>query len=162
MQSLRLKICCISSVAEADDAIEAGADAIGLVSAMPSGPGVIDEALIAEICAHVGDRAETFLLTSKTDAEAVIEQCVRLQPSTVQLVDAVDRAYMRAWRVLPARKIVQVLHVIDVDVIDVARALDGVIDFMPWTPVIRPQPSSSWAAPGVRTIGRSVRALSRP
>ena len=48
MQSLRLKICCISSVAEADDAIEAGADAIGLVSAMPSGPGVIDEALIAE------------------------------------------------------------------------------------------------------------------
>ncbi|MAP12545.1 MAG: N-(5'-phosphoribosyl)anthranilate isomerase [Gammaproteobacteria bacterium] len=131
MQSLRLKICCISSVAEADDAIEAGADAIGLVSAMPSGPGVIDEALIAEICAHVGDRAETFLLTSKTDADAIIEQCVRLQPSTVQLVDAVDSSvYARLGQVLPALKIVQVLHVIDVDVIDVARELDGVVDFI--------------------------------
>ena len=71
------------------------------------------------------------MLTSKTDADAIIEQCVRLQPSTVQLVDAVDSSvYARLGQVLPALKIVQVLHVIDVDVIDVARALDGVVDFI--------------------------------
>lgn len=48
-----VKICCISSPAEARLAIAAGADAPGLVSAMPSGPGVIAEALIAEIAAGV-------------------------------------------------------------------------------------------------------------
>ena len=48
----RVKICCISSLAEAELAIRYGASAIGLVSAMPSGPGVIDEDLIAEIPPH--------------------------------------------------------------------------------------------------------------
>jgi phosphoribosylanthranilate isomerase len=37
----RVKICCISSIEEAHAAIRAGASALGLVSAMPSGPGVI-------------------------------------------------------------------------------------------------------------------------
>ena len=48
----RVKICCIASVAEAEAAVAAGADAIGLVSAMPSGPGVIGEDLIAKIAAR--------------------------------------------------------------------------------------------------------------
>ena len=37
----RVKICCISSREEAQLAIRYGASALGLVSAMPSGPGVI-------------------------------------------------------------------------------------------------------------------------
>lgn len=49
----RIKICCISSVDEARQAIALGADALGLVSYMPSGPGVIPEELIAEIAAAV-------------------------------------------------------------------------------------------------------------
>jgi len=44
----RVKICCIASVEEAQAAIAAGASALGLVSAMPSGPGVIEEDAIAE------------------------------------------------------------------------------------------------------------------
>ena len=48
----RVKICCMGSVAEAWLAIANGAAAVGLVSAMPSGPGVIAEALIAEISAQ--------------------------------------------------------------------------------------------------------------
>ena len=42
---VRIKICCISSVDEAMTAVRLGADALGLVSHMPSGPGVIDECL---------------------------------------------------------------------------------------------------------------------
>ena len=42
--SVRIKICCISSVDEARLAIRYGASLLGLVSEMPSGPGVIDEA----------------------------------------------------------------------------------------------------------------------
>ena len=47
----QVKICCISSLDEARLAITAGAQALGLVSVMPSGPGVISESLIAEIAA---------------------------------------------------------------------------------------------------------------
>jgi phosphoribosylanthranilate isomerase len=45
----RVKICCIGSVDEAALAVEYGASALGLVSHMPSGPGVISDERIAEI-----------------------------------------------------------------------------------------------------------------
>ena len=47
--ALGVKICCIASIEEARTAVALGATAIGLVSAMPSGPGVIPEAEIREI-----------------------------------------------------------------------------------------------------------------
>ncbi|HEY5906611.1 MAG TPA: phosphoribosylanthranilate isomerase, partial [Vicinamibacteria bacterium] len=47
----RVKICCIASREEAWMAIRAGASALGLVSAMPSGPGVIADEAIAAIAA---------------------------------------------------------------------------------------------------------------
>ena len=42
-----VKICCIASVAEALMAQQAGAAALGLVSAMPTGPGVVSDAVVA-------------------------------------------------------------------------------------------------------------------
>jgi len=42
----RIKICCIASKDEADQAIAAGADALGLVAKMPSGPGPIASFLL--------------------------------------------------------------------------------------------------------------------
>ncbi|MEH2243902.1 hypothetical protein [Nostoc sp.] len=60
----RVKICCISSIEEAWIAIRCGASALGLVSQMPSGPGVISEELIAKIAACVPPPIATFLLTS--------------------------------------------------------------------------------------------------
>ena len=88
----RVKICCISSVAEARAAVAAGADAIGLVSAMPSGPGVIDEDLIAVIAAVVPPAIGTFLLMSKTEPAAIIAQQRRCGVNTIQLCDALDRS----------------------------------------------------------------------
>jgi phosphoribosylanthranilate isomerase len=70
----RVKICCVSSIAEAQMAVQAGADALGLVSAMPSGPGVIDEELITRIAATVPPGVGTFLLTSQRNAPAIIRQ----------------------------------------------------------------------------------------
>ena len=67
----KVKICCISSRVEARMAIANGAYAIGLVSEMPSGPGVILEALIAEIAADVPPGILTVLLTSKQDTAAI-------------------------------------------------------------------------------------------
>ena len=108
-----VKICCIASVAEARLAMHYGADALGLVSAMPSGPGPIADELIAEIAAQVPPPIATFLLTSLTDAEAIIEQQRRCATNTVQLVDAVaPGTHATLHRALPGIRIVQVIHVL--------------------------------------------------
>ena len=111
----RVKICCIKSVAEAQAAVAHGADAIGLVSAMPSGAGIIsDERLIPEIAAAAPPPVASFLLTSLTDTDAIIAQHLRCRTSTLQLVDALTRGtHADLRRALPGIRIVQVIHVLD-------------------------------------------------
>jgi phosphoribosylanthranilate isomerase len=110
--SVRVKICCIASTAEADLAIAAGADALGLVSAMPSGPGPIPESDIADIVRHVGPRAATVLLTSRQDAAAIGMQLDRLRPTVVQLVDELtEREYVVLRASHPEVVLMQVIHV---------------------------------------------------
>jgi phosphoribosylanthranilate isomerase len=118
----RLKVCCISSIAEARMAIAAGADALGLVSAMPSGPGPISDDLIAEVIRHVPPAVATFLLTCEVDGPAIVAQLAMCRASTVQLVDAVPSdTYLHIRRELPAVKVVQVLHVWDDGAAEEAR-----------------------------------------
>ena len=120
--SPRIKICCISSVDEAALAVSCGASALGLVSAMPSGPGVIDEDHIAEIIRTVPPSIGTFLLTARQDADAIIDQQLRCRPNTVQLVDHVPEAELvRLRRALPGIALVQVIHVTGEESIDEAR-----------------------------------------
>ena len=88
----RVKICCISSVAEAALAVRHGAAAVGLVSAMPSGPGVITEETIAEIAATIPPGVAGFLLTSRRDADSIIAQQRRCRVNTLQLCDSVEPA----------------------------------------------------------------------
>jgi phosphoribosylanthranilate isomerase len=108
----RVKICCIASVEEARAAVECGASAIGLVSEMPSGPGVIGEELIAEIAARVPPTVATFLLTSKQDAAAIVEQQRRCRTNTLQLCDRVGaEVYAELRAALPGVSLVQVVHV---------------------------------------------------
>ena len=69
-----IKICCIKSSEEARIAIRYGASALGFVSAMPSGPGVIEDDLITDIRGWIGERARTVLLTSRADAKGISQQ----------------------------------------------------------------------------------------
>jgi phosphoribosylanthranilate isomerase len=108
----RVKICCISSVEEAAIAVEAGANAVGLVSAMPSGPGVIPEALIAEIAPAAPPGVATFLLTCLQSAGGIIDQQRRLRTNTIQICDRLtDGTYDELREALPGIKLVQVIHV---------------------------------------------------
>lgn len=108
----RVKICCISSPEEASIAIQYGASALGLVSEMPSGPGVITPKLIAEIAAGVPPGVSAFLLTSKTTAEEIIEQQKQCRCSTLQLTDYTEpKVHEELRTALPGIKIVQVIHV---------------------------------------------------
>jgi phosphoribosylanthranilate isomerase len=112
MQKPRVKVCCIGSVEEARLAVECGASAVGLVSEMPSGPGVIDEELIAEIAARVPPPVATFLLTCKQDAAAIVAQQRRCRTNTLQLCDRVPAdTYGELRRELPGVSLVQVVHV---------------------------------------------------
>lgn len=117
-----VKICCIADLDEARLAIGAGASAIGLVSAMPSGPGPIEEAEIARIAAAVPRPTQTFLLTALTDADAIAAQVRRCGTTAVQLVDALEEAGLRRLRrLLPGIRLVQVIHVTGPDSVDEAR-----------------------------------------
>jgi phosphoribosylanthranilate isomerase len=112
MLTPRVKVCCISSVDEARLAIDAGADAIGLVSAMPSGPGVISEELILEIAATVPPPIATFLLTCHQGARDIVAQQKRCGTNTVQLCDRlVDGSYTDLNAAMPGVAVVQVVHV---------------------------------------------------
>ena len=108
----RIKICCIASREEAWMAVRAGASALGLVSAMPSGPGVIDEATIADVAATVPPSIATFLLTSLQEAFAIAAQQRRLRTTTVQICDRLQEgAHAELRRALPGIGLVQVVHV---------------------------------------------------
>ncbi|MFM7197371.1 MAG: phosphoribosylanthranilate isomerase, partial [Chloroflexota bacterium] len=108
----RLKICCISSRAEASLAIEVGASAIGLVSAMPSGPGVIPDTLITELAALAPIGVAAVLLTSLGTADALIEQQRRCRADVLQLCEVVPQDDLRRLReALPGVRLMHVVHV---------------------------------------------------
>jgi phosphoribosylanthranilate isomerase len=108
----RVKVCCIASVEEARLAIAAGASAVGLVSEMPSGPGVIPEALIAEIAAAVPREVGTFLLTCRQEVDEIAGQQRRTGVNTIQICDDLaPGAHGELRRALPGVALVQVVHV---------------------------------------------------
>jgi phosphoribosylanthranilate isomerase len=128
----RVKVCCIASVEEARAAVVCGASAVGLVSEMPSGPGVIDEALIAEIAARVPPPVATFLLTCRQDAASIIEQQRRCRVNTLQLCDRVPlEVYAELRARLPGVSLVQVVHVRGEEsfeeAVQVARHVDALL-----------------------------------
>ncbi|HEY7438278.1 MAG TPA: phosphoribosylanthranilate isomerase [Acidimicrobiia bacterium] len=126
---IRVKVCCIASADEAKLAISAGADAIGLVGRMPSGPGPIADELIAQIAARVPPPVATFLLTAETSVDGVVDHARRTGTSAIQLVDWVDPAdHERIRAQLGAAKLVQVLHVEDERVLDQAHAAAATAD----------------------------------
>ena len=123
------KVCCIRSVDEAALALRAGAAALGLVSAMPSGPGVIGDERIREIAAWAPPVARTFLLTARTGPEEIAAQVRAAGTDTVQLVDAVAPASHRALRtLLPGVRLVQVIHVRGPASVDEALAAAATVD----------------------------------
>lgn len=127
----KVKICCISSESEAKMAIEHGASALGLVAKMPSGPGPISDELILSIAKTIPEHIASFMLTSETSAEDIIQHHYRTQTNTIQIVDALAFAtYDQIKATLPNIKIVQVIHVIDESSIDEAIAIAEHVDFL--------------------------------
>ena len=127
----KIKICCISSLEEAFLAIILGADALGLVGNMPSGPGVIADELISQISKHIPPPIATFLLTSERKASDIIAHHQKVQTNTIQLVDSLlEMDYAKIREAIPAVKIVQVIHVLN------EKQIDEALEIEPWVDAI--------------------------
>jgi phosphoribosylanthranilate isomerase len=125
----RVKICCIGSVDEAALAVECGASALGLVSHMPSGPGVISDKKIAEIAASVPPAIGTFLLTCRQKVSDIIEQQRFCRTNTIQICDHLTYGMHRDLKnALPGISIVQVVHVTGPESVDEAARLAPDVD----------------------------------
>jgi len=125
----RVKICCIASVDEATLAVECGASALGLVSHMPSGPGVIGDELIAEIAATIPPAIGTFLLTSRQAVADIVEQQRRCRTNTIQICDHLTIGTHRELKdALPGISVVQVIHVIGLESLEEAASVASHVD----------------------------------
>ncbi|MEM0988722.1 MAG: phosphoribosylanthranilate isomerase [Pseudomonadota bacterium] len=110
----RIKVCCISSVEEARLAAAAGADLIGLVGPMPSGPGV----LTLDECRQIAQAAPAWvtpvLLTSSETADDIAEDVRTCGVRAVQIVRHVEpEVHRRLAEMLPSVRRLQVIHVED-------------------------------------------------
>ena len=125
----RIKICCISSIQEAQTAVQYGASALGLVGHMPSGPGVITDDLIYHIARTVPPPIGTFLLTSETSADGIIAHHQKVLTNTIQIVDALQEgSYQQIKNTLPGIKLVQVIHVLDDSSVEEAIEISEQVD----------------------------------
>src|SRR5450631_4196670 len=125
----RVKICCIDSVDEAALAIECGASALGLVSDMPSGPGVISDERIAEITATIPPAIGTFLLTSRQKVDDIIEQHRYCRTNTIQICDHLTHGTHRDLKLaLPGISVVQVVHVTGPESVEEAERVAPDVD----------------------------------
>ena len=114
---VRIKICCISSPEEARIASDAGADLLGLVGPMPSGPGILDHAAARDIAQSLTGTASPILLTSTQTADAIIADAARVGVSRVQVVRHIDAAEAQRLAASPLTYF-QVIHVEDETALD--------------------------------------------
>lgn len=131
MKKPLLKVCCISSVAEALLALEKGADFLGLVGPMPSGPGILSLEEIKAIVGAIPEDAKTILLTSETAAEHIAASVKDLGVKAVQIVRELPVNVLSQVRsLLPDIIIFSVVHVVDETSIDTAKSYENIADYI--------------------------------
>jgi len=128
--SIQIKICCIASKSEAQLALKYGANYLGLVAEMPSGPGVISDEQINTINKSIPQHS-SILLTSRTTAKSIIAHIHATGVHTIQIVDAIDEnEYQLIKKEIPTAKLIQVIHVTGKEALDQSATLQNKVDFL--------------------------------
>jgi len=108
----KVKICCIANDAEAQMAASAGADLIGLVGPMPTGPGVLSLEECRPIVAAAPASVVPVLLTSADTGAAIADQISQTGVRAVQIVRHVDpEVHHVLQELVPDCQRLQVIHV---------------------------------------------------
>ena len=125
MKRTRVKVCCISSIAEAQLAIAHGADALGVLAAMPSSPRSIDMEVAREIVKTAMPTVETFLLTSSFSGNEIAGQVEDCGATAVQIVQHIEpNEYLRIIDGIPRVRRAQVIHVEDRTALDLIEVYE--------------------------------------
>jgi phosphoribosylanthranilate isomerase len=96
---------------------------------MPSGPGIIADDLISEIVERIPPPIATFLLTSETTTDQIINHHKKVNTSAIQIVDRLDlNSYDQIKQALPGIKLIQVIHVINENSIRKAKIVAPHVD----------------------------------
>ena len=127
---VRLKVCCIASIEEMRLAAALGADLIGLVARMPTGPGPIEDVVIRQIAAQTPVGVGRVLLTAQTEPVAIADHAFEAGCDVVQIVQTPSvSALERVRSLLPATiRLMPVVHVQGEKALAESRALAGVAD----------------------------------
>ncbi|MCL7938149.1 MAG: phosphoribosylanthranilate isomerase [marine benthic group bacterium] len=157
---VKVKVCCITSAAEARIAVSYGVAAIGMVDETPTGEGRIPVEQMAEIVRSVPDTIGTFVLTSASDVEKLADLYVASGAKTLQLWDPLTSADYEALRSrFPGIFIAQSIHVVEADALDVARRVSRHVDALVLDSG-RSEPPFRWQNPSGEThdwaISRSI------
>ena len=111
-----IKCCCIMDAWEAQTAIDLGVDAVGLVSHMPSGPGVLDERTLQRVRNAIGDAVEVVLLTSRQGVSELSEAISNLRPDCLQLCAPVEDEVLAQLKTLqPECLLMPVVHITGIE-----------------------------------------------
>lgn len=122
----RVKICGLTNRADLQAAIEAGTDAVGIISAVDvATTREVDRSTATELVAAVPPFVTATLVSMPDDADHAVELVQAIQPDALQLhgeFDADDLGYIRA------ETGVKLIAAVDYADTDRALALDGVVD----------------------------------
>jgi len=122
----RVKICGLTNQADLQAAVEAGTDAIGVISSVDVATSrEVDRGTAAELIAAVPPFVTATLVSMPDDADHAVELVKTIRPDALQLhgnFDADDLGYIRA------ETGVKVIAAVDHGETDRASALDGVAD----------------------------------
>jgi phosphoribosylanthranilate isomerase len=117
------------SPAELTLAVRAGADIVGLVAEMPSGPGPIADDLIADLARRTPPGVTSFMLTSRQSAGTIIAHHRHTGTAAIQIVDALPQgSYVELRAALRGVKLIQVVHVTGAASVDEALAIAPEVD----------------------------------
>ena len=130
---VRLKICGIRSQEEADIAVAAGADAIGmLVGQVHASPDFISPDRAREICGALGPFVVPVLVTHLTDSDEIVELAQQVPTWAVQLHSDLSGTVLRQLRRrLTSRKLLGKISVEGPDsvgrAVEVAQFVDALL-----------------------------------
>lgn len=116
---------------EAITALQLGADMLGFVSEMPSGPGFLDLDNIASIINQLPRETKSILLTSAPSVDTILNQHRIVDTWGIQLVDIISLPDLVELRVrLPHVTLIQAIHITSVRAIKLALKYSSLVDML--------------------------------